>query len=526
MLFNKSASKDATLDVSVVKVPDDLQDEEELGLFPHQTDKDLSVDGEDVALAKKMFLINNAIDEIGFTWYHAKLFCIAGLGYSADSQLEMIQSTVKTYVDYQFGRTYPVATEIFYMGLIVGSAFWGFGGDIIGRKTAFNYSLLSAAAFGFFAGGMNSYATYCIFLFLNSFSAGGNIALDIAVFLEYLPFKYQWLTTLLAGWWGVGQTIAALIAWAFIPKYSCKSAVGCESHLNRGWRYCWYVNSGLVMVGALIRLFFFKLDETPKFLVSNGRDAEAVESLRKIAEKYNRPFSLTVEQLEECGQLKHDHSDMEKKKGFDWRKTAMLIKEHIAILFYNKLIIRSTVLIFLSWFLIGISYSTFYNFVYIYIGLHGGVTSSTTYRNTTIDNFVGIFGPIVGGFMVLIPRLGRRGTMAIGAISCMAILFGYTTVRTPLADVGFGLATYFFFNIYYGCLYAYTPEVFPASARTTGCALALVIGRISGAFAPVVYFFGQKSGSAVPLWVCGACIGLLSIISLLMPFEPSKKRTV
>lgn len=525
--MTKTTSKEATSNISIVNVADDLL-EEGLGLFTDQTNKDLMVDGEDTALAKKMFMINNAIDEIGFTWYHAKLFCIAGLGYSADSQLEMIQSTVKTYVDYQFGRTYPVATEVFYMGLIVGSVFWGFGGDIIGRKTAFNYSLLTASIFGFFTGGMNSYATYCIFLFLNSFSAGGNIALDIAVFLEFLPFKFQWLTTLLAAWWGVGQTIAVLVAWAFLPNYSCSSSDGCESHLNRGWRYCWYVNSGLVLIGALIRLFFFELDETPKFLVANGRDEEAVACLKKIADKYDRPFTLTVEQLKSCGQLKHDYLDMN-EKGFNWRQTLVLIKEHIGVLFHTKLVARSTILVLLSWFIIGISYSTFYNFVYIYIGLHGGDTGSSpyiVYRNSALDNFVGIFGPILGGFLVLVPRLGRRGTMAIGALCSMAILFGYTTVRTSLGDVGFGLATYFFVNIYYGCLYAYTPEIFPASARTTGCSLALVIGRVAGAFAPVVYYFGQKSGSAVPIWVCGACIGSLSILALLMPFEPSKKRTV
>lgn len=34
----------------------------------------------DVALRDKINLINDAIDEIGFTWYHFKLFCLNGLG--------------------------------------------------------------------------------------------------------------------------------------------------------------------------------------------------------------------------------------------------------------------------------------------------------------------------------------------------------------------------------------------------------------------------------------------------------------
>ncbi|GME84700.1 unnamed protein product [Ambrosiozyma monospora] len=116
--------------------------------------------------------------------------------------------------------------------------------------------------------------------------------------------------------------------------------------------------------------------------------------------------------------------------------------------------------------------------------------------------------------------------MAVSAIASMAILFGYTSVRTPAGDAGFSSATYFFVNAYYACLYAYTPEVFPTRARTTGVGLALVACRFSGAFAPVIYWFGQESGSAVPIWVCGAVIGCLAILAALMPFEPSKQRSV
>lgn len=499
----------------------------ERGLNPQITLKDIDAFSGHDALAKKMFLINNALDDIGFTWYHLKLFCIAGFGYSADSQLEMIQASVKSAVDRQFKRDYPVATEIFYVGLILGSVFWGFGGDIIGRKTAFNTSLLLAATFGFITGGMNSYATYCLFMCLNAFCAGGNIALDVAVFLEFSPSKFTWITTFMAAWWGVGQTIATLIAWAFIPNFTCASSDDCPSSSNRGWRYCWYVNSGIVMFAGLMRFFVFKLDETPKYLVSNGRDIEAVESLRKIAGKYNRPFTLTVEQLKECGDVDVAHNFQE--DGYSWKAVYEATKSHIKILYENKVVAYSSSLIFLSWFLIGISYSTFFNFLYIYIGLRGGNTGSTSfivYRNSAISNFVGIFGPMVAGGLVMIPRLGRRGTMTIGAFCGMAILFGYTTVRTQQGDVGFASATYFFVNIYYGCLYAYTPEVFPAIARTTGGALALVSARVSGSLAPVVYYYGQKSGSSIPIWVCGAIIGSLGFISLLLPFEPTMRRSV
>ncbi|CEP24787.1 unnamed protein product [Cyberlindnera jadinii] len=497
----------------------------------------VEVEGNDPILAEKIHLINDAIDEIGFTWYHAKLFCIAGCGYSIDSQMEMVQVTVRVYVDYQMlGSGFPISTEIFYAGLIAGSIVFGMGCDLIGRKLVFNSSILLTSIFGFFTGGTDNYPMYCIFMFLSSMAAGGNLATDVSVFLEYLPSRYQWMNSSMALFWGIGQTIAALISWAFIPSNSCAGPEYCPSSINRGWRYCWYVNSAICLLAALARLFFLKMDETPKHLVTTGRDAEAVEVLQKIANKYQRTMSLTLEQLESCGPIKQDYFDPS-KDGYNIKALGKAMLTNLAILFQSKRVARSTILIILSWAFIGLSYSTFYNFIYVYIASHGGDTATSTYnayRNNVLANFTGIFGPILAGFTILIRFkmfskefvFGRRGTMIFGSLASMAILFAYTSVRTAAGDAGFSAATYFFTNVYYAALYAYTPEVFPTKARGTGVGVCLIAGRIFGAFAPVINYFGAQSGSSVPIWVCGAVIGCLSILAALMPFEPSLKRTV
>lgn len=40
----------------------------------------LAKENVDPALSAKLYLVNNAIDEIGFTMYHWKLFCLNGFG--------------------------------------------------------------------------------------------------------------------------------------------------------------------------------------------------------------------------------------------------------------------------------------------------------------------------------------------------------------------------------------------------------------------------------------------------------------
>jgi hypothetical protein len=67
-----------------------------------------------------------------------------------------------------------------------------------------------------------------------------------------------------------------------------------------------------------------------------------------------------------------------------------------------------------------------------------------------LSSVAGVFGPVAAGFMCNLKPLGRKYTMAIGAIVTMAFFFAYTAVRTPAENVGFSCAISFTLNIYYG----------------------------------------------------------------------------
>lgn len=106
-----------------------------------------------------------------------------------------------------------------YIGLLAGALFWGISADIIGRKWAFNLSLLITAIFAIVAGAAPNYASWCTFNALLAFGSGGNLVLDTTVFLEYLPHDHTYMVTLMAAWWGVGQTLPGLIAWGFLRMF-------------------------------------------------------------------------------------------------------------------------------------------------------------------------------------------------------------------------------------------------------------------------------------------------------------------
>ena len=121
---------------------------------------------------------------------------------------------------------------------------------MIGRKYAFNTSLMICSIFAIVAGASPNWIVLAVFVALSGFGGGGNLIMDTAVFLEYLPSKSQWLLTFMACWWGVGQIIAGcvpfssaltstthcnrFIAWGFIPNYCCTSEVGCTYSNNKG----------------------------------------------------------------------------------------------------------------------------------------------------------------------------------------------------------------------------------------------------------------------------------------------------
>jgi MFS family permease len=94
--------------------------------------------------------------------------------------------------------------------MLVGALFWGLSADIIGRRFAFNVSLIISSIFAIVAGAAPNWVVLGLFVCLSAFGAGGNLVLDTTVFLEYLPSSKQWLLTLMACWWGTSKQILRL----------------------------------------------------------------------------------------------------------------------------------------------------------------------------------------------------------------------------------------------------------------------------------------------------------------------------
>lgn len=154
----------------------------------------------------------------------------------------------------------------------------------------------------------------CGIYLLASIGLGGNIPIDATIAHEFLPQNRRNLVTLLSLWQPVGVVFASGVAYGTAAKYRCAAAAPacssvadgvacCTVASNMGWRYLVIVLGAVTLFVFFIRFFIFTFHESPKFLLSQGREAEAIEVLHKIA-KFNKapPPALTLEKFAEVEQ--------------------------------------------------------------------------------------------------------------------------------------------------------------------------------------------------------------------------------
>jgi MFS family permease len=139
------------------------------------------------------------------------------------------------------------------------------------------------------------------------------------------------------------------------------------------------------------------------------------------------------------------------------------------------------------WALIGLGYPLYNNFLPYLQSLRGvkfgDGSTYITYRDSLIIASVGIPGALLGGYLVEVPRLGRKGTLCLATLFTGGFLYGSTSALTSGALLGWNCGFNFTGNIMYAVLYAYTPEIFPTKDRGTGNALTATSNRVFGIMA-------------------------------------------
>ncbi|KAK4160962.1 mfs metabolite:h+ symporter [Cladorrhinum sp. PSN259] len=481
----------------------------------------------DPVYEQKAGVLNRAIQEIGMGRYQYFLFVVIGFGWASDNLWPIVTSLILPPIALEFGPTHPpLLTLSQNLGLLAGAVFWGFGCDIFGRKWAFNLTLGITAVFGLVAAGSPNFGAICTFAALWSFGVGGNLPVDSAIFLEFLPASHQWLLTVLSVDWAIAQVVGTAIAWPLLGYKTCQAdSEKCAKSENMGWRWFMITVGGITLAMFLVRFLLFDIHESPKYLVGKGRDEDAVSIVREVARRNGKECSLTVEDLRRCEPAGY----VQQKTGAGTvvkRRLEVVKFERVRTLFGTRKMALSTGLIMAIWAFIGLGYPL-YNAFLPYIQSQKGVdfgdgSTELTYRNSLIIASLGVPGALLGAWLIELPRFGRKGTLALSTVLTGVFLYASTTATNSDSLLGWNCAFNFTSNIMYAVLYSFTPELFPTPQRGTGNALAATCNRVFGIMAPIVAMFANLKTEA-PVYTSGALFIAAGILVLLLPFESRGK---
>ena len=124
-----------------------------------------------------------------------------------------------------------------------------------------------------------------------------------------------------------------------------------------GWRYLLFALGGMTLFLWALRFFVFPLEESPRFLVGRGRDADAVAVVQRIATFNGRECALTVDQLRSAGEAAAASAHVKEGEGEGGERrrrkvlseSSVFTVRHVKALFATRKLAWSTSLLIALW---------------------------------------------------------------------------------------------------------------------------------------------------------------------------------
>lgn len=260
-----------------------------------------------------------------------------------------------------------------------------------------------------------------------------------------------------------------------------------------GWRFMYGIGALLALVGILLR---FQLPESPRWLVSRGRVAEA-DAVVTMMEKH---ASACMQNLPPVAAT--EIPVQSEVRGMPYSE-----------IFGNALYLRRTILLLVVWL---ISYVTVYT-------IAAGLTSLLAVMNypppeAGLIAAIGTFGFILTALFAFAfgERIERKLWLPISAVLTLigGILIAVGGVNNfGIAALG-SIILFFGFNLFVPMTYTWSTENYPTRARATGFALVDGIGHVGGGIgllviAPLIPTLGPLN----TFLIIGGCLVVSAIIA-------------
>ncbi len=347
-------------------------------------------------------------------------------------------------------------------GYVVGTLIFSPLADRAGRRDLLLVTMLVTGIGSALTALVDSYTWFIVARVITGIGIGADLAIVNTYIGEMAPrgararytsmiFVFSALGAVLGIWLGLWLTTPATPLPLGLPF-----ALASE-HFDYGWRIMYLIGGALALVGVMLR---FQLPESPRWLISRGRLAEADAVIGQMEARAH-----AISPLPPVAEPVAPPPPADERMPF-------------AAIFHNPIYRRRTLMLLAMWFLAYITvYSFAAGFTTLLAALHypppeaGLITAMGTFgfvlcalvaygwgermeRKTWVPLAAAI--TLVGGVLV---ALGGQAFW-IGVLGSIVVFFG--------------------FNVWIPIAYAWSVENYPTRARTTGFALVDGIGHLGG----------------------------------------------
>jgi len=428
------------------------------------------------------------LDRLPISSFHYRIFWLVGAGMFFDGyDLYVAGGVLAATISTKFS-TLPQNLQFLsltFVGMTLGSLITGFVGDHMGRRFTYQINLLIFGLASLAAAFAPNMGWLIVCRFIQGLGLGAEIVVGYSTLTEFVPprTRGRWLA-LMAFIVVAGFPVTSILSYLIIPTW--------------GWRPM-FVIAG---IGSLIVWYLRKgLPESPRWLESKGRDAEAEALMSKIEQEAAAAGALPAPA---------QAAPVPQVTAADMLKPPLL----------QRMIVGSWVLITINTLIFG-----FVIFLPQFF-LRQGLTIANSLAYTMVLAGASLIGCAVGAWSS--DALGRRASI-IGS-SVATIVLGYVYAKfnaasdpTIVLSVGFFLivAIYVQTALLFG---VYTPELFPTEIRLRANGICNTLGRAATVVSPfVVGFLMVHYKLPGVLWLMIALLVVQIVVVWAWGVEPAKR---
>jgi len=411
-------------------------------------------------------LVPARLDRLPWTKFHWSVVVGLGVAWILDGLEIQIVASAGFAKDLQMSAVQVgVAGSVYLVGQVVGALFFGWLSDRIGRRRMFILTLLIYLVGSGIAGFSPNMWFLFAFRFVAGLGIGGEYAAINSAIDELIPSHYRGRVDIAINgtYWGG----AALGAGANL--FLLNPALVSE---NWGWRIGFFIGPVLGLVIIYLRRH---IPESPRWLMSHGREREAEKTVDDIEERVRAEGG----DLPEVDETKSITVTPHGRVGFVAMVKVLFVK-------YPKRTLTGAVMMVTQSFLYN---AIFFTYALVLQNFYQVPTGSTAlyFFPFAIGNLA---GPLLLGH--LFDAWGRRKMIFLtylvagGVLAVSAFLFSAGSLNATTQTI-FWCVSFFFASAGASSAYLTVSETFPLELRSRAISYFFSLGQLAGALGPVVY---------------------------------------